>query len=486
MQNEIEKTKRKGILSSIALFGQSGYSALLGFASFFFLSLKSSVFVLGIYNTVLASLSFFNYITNLGLGAALVQKEKIDKEHLTSTLIFQTFLTLILCIIGIYYTDFFLKGYKNLPAEAKYIFWSLLVSLVFVSLKTPPSVLLEREIQIYKNVAVQAIENTVFYLSIIIFTFLNKPLQGIIFGILLRGALGLIIIYILRPWKPVLSFSFKKLKELLSYGLLIQGNSFLALLKDDLLTIYLSKTLGFEKLGLLTFAKKYAEMPLRLITDNLNRVFFPIFAKYQKQKEKLSYFVEKLLKYNSLLILPILLGAIFVFKPFLKIFPSYYEKWSPSLSMFYLFIISTIFVSFITPLTNLFNAIGKVKVSLKFMILWTAIFWALTPIFVKFFSYKTVPLIFVIAYSTFWLVIKEAKKYVDFSLAKTLKNVFLANQIMIAYLFTLTLLKIFLNLTPILFLLISIPGAAFIYFLSLLYLEGKDLFLNIIKIIKKE
>lgn len=483
MNKEIEKTKKKGLLSSLALFGQSGYSAFLGFISFFFLSLKSSVFVLGVYNTVLASLSFFNYITNLGLGAALVQKQKIDKEHLSSALIFQTFITILICIIGIYYTDFFLSGYKHLPPEAKFIFWSLLISLVFVSLKTPPSVLLEREIQIYKNVAVQVVENTIFYLTVIIFTFLEKPLQGIILGILLRSGLGLLLIYLIKPWKPILKFSFKKLKELLSYGLLIQGNSFLALIKDDLLTIYLSKALGFEKLGFITFAKKYAEMPVRLITDNLNRVFFPIFSKFQNERANLSYFMEKLIKYNSLIILPTLIGIAFVFKHFLQVFPNYYEKWHIAIPMLYLFIISTIFVSFITPFTSFFNAIGKVHLSIRFMILWTALFWILTLIFVKFFDYRHVPWVFVIVNSTFWMVLRVAKKYVDLNLKKTLKNILIAIQVMIAYLIALNIANLFTNIQPLPFLILSILGGALVYFITLIYLEGKELVLNIIKLI---
>ncbi len=481
---ETNLEKKRGILSSLALFAQSGYSAILGFASFFLLSIKSSVAVLGIYNTVLASLSFFNYITNLGLGAALVQKKEITDKHLSSALIFQTFLSLILALIGFFYTDFFLQGYKNLPYEAKFIFWALLFSLVLVSLRTPPSVLLEREVKIYKVVIVQSLENTIFYLSVIIFAFLEKPLQGIILGIVLRSLIGLLVIYIFRPWRPRLAFSFAKLKDLLSYGLLFQGNSFLALLKDDLLTIYLSKTIGFQNLGFITFAKKYAEIPLRIITDNLNRVFFPLFARAQQKKEKLAYLIDKLLKYNSLIVLPILVGSLFVFKPFLQLIPGYFEKWQETIFMFYLFIISSIFVAFMTPFINLFNAIGRVSISLKFMMLWTALMWILTPLFIHFLGYQFVPLAFVLTNATFVVVIKTAKKYVDFSIIKSVKNVFLALQTMILFLLGLNFSKNFVQLPPINYLLIAIPGSAFVYFLTLLYFEGKSIFTNVIKILK--
>ncbi len=486
MQDSIEKVKKKGVLSSIALFGQSGYSALLGFASFFLLSLKSSVFVLGIYNTVLATLSFFNYITNLGLGAALVQKEKIDDKDLSSALIFQTLLTLIVVILGILFTDRILKGYSNLPVEAKYIYWSLLISLIFISIKTPPSVLLEKNVEIYKNVIVQSLENTIFYASVIVLTFLNKPLTGIIVGVLLRSFIGIFLVYILKPWHPKLQFSFSRIKNLLSYGLLFQGNSFLALLKDDLLTIYLSKSIGFEKLGYLTFGKKYAEIILRIITDNLNRVFFPIFSKYQKEKDKLSYFVEKLLKYNGLLVFPILIGSLFVFKTFLQVVPGYYEKWGETLIIFYLFILSSFLVTFISPFTNLFNAIGKVKISLNFMLLWTILLWTLTPLTIHFLGYKGIPLAFIVTNSTAVFVVKIAKKFVSFSLRESLKNVIIAIQIMTLYLLTLTFVYKIVFIPKIAQLSLSVLGGAIIYYGTIFYLEGKDFILNVVKLIKNE
>src|SRR3989338_4912668 len=109
--------------------------------------------------------------------------------------------------------------------------------------------------------------------------------------------------------------------------------------------------------------------------DNINRVAFPLFSRFQDNNELLKKSLHKVIFYESLLILPIIFGAIFIFDSLLKIVPGYFIKWNVALTSFYFFSFSSLFVSFSTPLINLFNAIGKVKLSVMFMILWTTILW---------------------------------------------------------------------------------------------------------------
>ena len=70
-------------------------------------------------------------------------------------------------------------------------------------------------------------------------------------------------------------------------------HSFLALVKDDLLTVFLGKVLPFTEVGYIGWAKKWAEVPLRLVMDSVVRVTFPTFSRIQESKETLSRAIEK-------------------------------------------------------------------------------------------------------------------------------------------------------------------------------------------------
>ncbi len=472
----IKKIKQRGVLSAGSLLFQSGFSAILGFTAFFILTLKSNLYLLGIYNTVLAMMAFFNYFSSLGLAAAIIQKKEVDEKDLNTAFIIQTALSFLIIIVGFFLTNYLFVIYKDLPQNAIYLYWALLFSFFFLSLKTIPSVLLEKKIKIYKVVLVQLIENVVFYSIVIVMSLLNFDIFSLVVAVIARSLVGVISIYIMSPWSPKLIFSKSAAKSLLSYGVPFQGNSLLALVKDDLMIIYLGAVIGFEKLSIVTFAKKYAEFSIRLIMDNINRVAFPIYSQFQNNKVLLKKSVEKILFYEALFIFPIIIGSVFVFDNLLRLMPGYYIKWQVALISFYFFSFSALFVSLYSPLISLFNAIGKVKLTLIIMIILTGLNWLLIPLMIKLFGYRGISIAFFFISFSFIFVFIKAKLIIDFSL----KNAFAAPLISVmAMAVYLLLIKFWVSKTVINNLLLTglaIVGSAFVYFFVIYRIKGRVFF----------
>ncbi len=485
-EQELKSMKSKSIFSVLSLLFQSSYSAVLGFGAFFILTLKSNETLLGIYGTVLASLSFFNYITNLGLAAALIQKKDTKQIDLNTAFFIQMVLVTIAVILGMLFGDRLLAGYQDIPADAKYLFWALLGAFFLSSLKTIPSVLLEKKVEIYKNVLVQTVENTVFYLTIIIASFMGYEIPALIAAVALRSIVGVLMIFFMQPWSPSISFSLRSAKELLSYGLPFQGNSFLAMIKDDLLIIYLGQTIGLANLGIVTFGKKYAEMAVRIVTDNLNRVAFPVFAGVQENKELLNKSLQNVVFFGSLIVFPIIIGGLFTFDSFLKIIDGYYDKWNEALFSFYFFSLSALLVSMTTPFINLFNAVKRVKLSLVFMIVWTALTWILIPPAIHAFGYNAIAVCFFIVSLTFIFVEMKAKEIVPFSLFQTIKGVIFASGFMLFYLTVIRFIAINYLQSPELHLVFSLLGAPSVYISTIIGMYGLKIFQDLVKTLKRK
>lgn len=484
-EQELKTMKSRSIFSVLSLLFQSSFSAVLGFGAFFMLTLTSNETILGIYGTVLASLSFFNYITNLGLAAALIQKKDVKQVDLNTAFYIQLFLVILAVGVGWLFDDQFLSGYQDLPSDTIYLYWALLVSFFLLSLKTIPSVLLEKGVEIYKNVLIQIIENTLFYGTIIVMAVMGYEITALIVAVLVRGAIGLSLIFVMRPWAPTFSFSFSSAKQLLGYGIPFQGNSFLAMIKDDLLIIFLGQTIGLGNLGILTFGKKYAEIAVRIITDNFNRVAFPVFAGVQDNKPLLKKSLQNFLFFGSVIVFPVIIGAMFTFDSFLKLIEGYYDKWEPALFSFYFFSIATLLVSMTTPFINLFNAVKRVRLSLIFMAGWTALTWIIIPPAITFFDYNAVAVSFVIINATGLLVFLKAKEIVSFSLFETLKGVFLGTVLVVFYLSIIRFISIGMLESPELHLLFSLIGAPIVYASAILGMYGTGIFLQILHAIRR-
>jgi len=472
----MDDLKKKTILSTLSLFFQSGYSAALGFIANLVLTILLTPKIFGIYFTVLSLIAILNYFSDIGLAASLIQKKDIDDNEVATVFTIQQLLILSIIFIGWSATSTIMKFYK-LPIEGQYLYWALLISFFLSSLKTIPSIFLERKIQFQKIVLVQIVENTVFYLSVIILALFGWGLNSFAMAVIFRAFIGVIIIYYLSPWSIKIKIDLSILKKLLSFGIPFQMSSFLALVKDDLLILYLGKVLGFQALGYIGWAKKWAESPIRIIMDSLSRVLFPLFSRFQNNIDQLKRMVEKVIYYQSAIIIPTTVGLALIMGKIVDFIPKYY-KWTPALPFFYLFCLSALFSSYSTPFINLLNGLGKVKITFSFMIAWTTATWILTPILTFFFGSLGFPITLVILSSSFIIVVIVTKKTVNFSFGKNVYQFLTASVVMSAIVFLFSRLSISSGPS----LLISIAGGIIAYLLTLKLVFKVDL-LNEVRVI---
>ncbi len=475
-----EDLKKRSFLSIVSLFFQSGYSAVLGLVANLIITILLSPSVFGVYITVLSLISFLNYFSDVGLAGALIQKKELSEDDLATTFTFQQLLTLILIIIGFFFSPF-IKSFYNLPQSGVYLYWALLISFFISSMKTIPSVFLERKIKFQKIVLVQIVESTVFYATVSILAFMGFGLNSFTVAVLLRSVVGLVLIYSLSFWLPKIYISLSSLKELATFGLPFQATSIMGLFKDDLIVLYLGKVVGFEGLGYIGWAKKWADAPIRMITDNLSRIIFPLIARFQEQKERVKMLAEKILYYQTLLLAPVAVGIALVMSPLIYIIPNY-TKWLPALPLFYIFIASSLIVSFSAPFMNLFNALGKVKIAFSFMLFFTILTWILTPTLTKSFGYYGFPYTHILVSTSFVIVLFYARNLLKFRIFAPLYKSLLATAIMGFVVFELEKFFVPTKIN----LLLEIAVGASIYFISLLIIFKLNLFTEIKSFYAKE
>jgi len=157
---------------------------------------------------------------------------------------------------------------------------------------------------------------------------------------------------------------------------------------------------------------------LRLIMDSVIRVTFPAFSRLQASREHLRAAIEKTLFGLSATIFPISVGLLFFVQPLIGIIPKY-GKWEPAIASFYLLTVTAIFAGLTTPLTNALNAIGKIRVTLGLMVMWTVLTWALTLAFVQLFGFNGVAMAFLAVSTTIVIVVQLVKREVQFSFSKS-------------------------------------------------------------------
>jgi PST family polysaccharide transporter len=454
LESDYQKIKTKIFTGVIALSSRTLLLQIVSFISTFILTVLLTPEMFGVFFVVSAVISFLTYFSDIGLAAALIQKkEEPTNEELSGVFTLQNILVLTLILLAFLLSGFISEFY-TLNHDEIILYHSLLFSFFLSSLKTIPSVLLERRLEFTKLIFPQLIETIAFYFIAIICAYSGLGVLSFAYAALTRGAIGTILIYIISPWRISLSLSIDSMKKLISFGIPFQTNSLLALIKDDLMTVFLGKILPFNQLGYIGWAKKWAEAPLRLIMDSIIRVTFPTYSRLQHDKKILGKAIHQSIFFLSVFIFPLVISMLIVIRPLIEIIPKY-SKWEPALISFYIFSISTVFASFSTPITNALNAIGKIKITLYLMIFWTTLTWIFVPTFIYFIGFNGMAYAILIISLTGVIPMLIIRKYVDFSPFQDMLKCLLISVIygIILYFFTLIIkdLLIFLIILTIIF-----------------------------------
>lgn len=423
---------RKSVRGAFALISRTFFLQILSIATFLIISAKLNPEIFGIFVIAQSIIVFFNYFQDIGLAASLIQKkEEPSLSEYRSVFTTQQIIVLALVIPSIIFSGP-IASFYNLDGQGQLLFIALVFSFFLTSLRTIPSVMLERKLDYGKLVIPQIGENVVYNVALIVLVLMNFEITSFTIAVLLRSIVGLVLTYIVMPWKIGISFHLVHMKKLFSFGIPFQANSVLALVKDDLLIVYIGKILSFTQVGYVGFAQKVAFYPLRLVMDNVIRITFPSYSRLQHDPAAMKIAIEKSLFLISFFVFPAAFAIMFLSESFLSVLPRY-EQYLPAVLSIMFFAANTIFSSISTPLTNFLNAIGKVRITLYFMAFWTAATWGLTFVFIEWFGYNGVAMASFAVSLTSIGVLVVARRYVRFSVLRPVLRQLLACVFMVIF-----------------------------------------------------
>lgn len=342
--------------------------------------------IIGTFNLATAIVGFFSFFSDIGLAASIIQKkEEITEDELASTFFIQQTLVTIIALV-IFIAAPFIANFYKLDPGGDYLIRALAVSFFLTSFKVIPSVLFERDLNFKPLVIVEILENVIFVGLLVPLVLMDYGLFSYAIAQVVRSIVGVVVMYNITPWRIRFKRSFSSVKQLLRFGIPYQTNALLALLKDRLVVLLIGAMPMITKsdMGFITLAQSWAFIPLEIM-NIIIRVTFPAYAKLQDDRQALGAAVERSLYVMGLFLYPAMFGILALATNLVEIIGK--DKWGAIIPLVYLYSFSTLWASISTTFTNVFNAVGEIKITLKLMIMWTLLTWALTPVLVWQFDY---------------------------------------------------------------------------------------------------
>ncbi|PIR61047.1 MAG: hypothetical protein COU68_01535, partial [Candidatus Pacebacteria bacterium CG10_big_fil_rev_8_21_14_0_10_45_6] len=198
---EVQTLKRKSVTGAASYFARSILLQAIGFVSALVLSAYFAPEDFGIYGIVITIIGILVFFSDIGLASTLIQKKvqpTLDEYRSVFTVQFVLSLLILLICIGVTATD--LLSQKT-GVVGNYILLALGISFPLATLKTIPSIMLERELLFSKLVLPQIVEQISFHGILIWLAISGWGAFAYIPAVLVRSVSGVIALYLIKRWK---------------------------------------------------------------------------------------------------------------------------------------------------------------------------------------------------------------------------------------------------------------------------------------------
>lgn len=434
--------------------------------------------IFGIFAIISFVINFFAFFSDVGLGAALIQKkDQLTKKDLAVTFTLQQILVVAVVLVIYLSAPFFSLKY-HLGQQGIWLIRIFSLSLFLTSLKTIPSILLERKLKFNLLIWPEVVEVVSFQILAVGLAWLGLGIWSFIIGLLVRSLLGVIVLYLISPWRPQLAWDSHIAKKLVSFGLPFQLNGFIATIKDAVMPVFVGAVSGAAAVGYLNWALTFSKLPILFMSD-IFRVTFPTYSRIQHDTLLLKKAIEKTIRFTNLFLFPTVFLLAAAAKPIITII--FTDKWLPALPAFYIHLFGILVVGITNTFMDSLWALGKTKIAVKLLIIFTIVNWVTSvPLVYRFGFVGAMIGSVIVLYVSLPLTWYYIRKIVKVEVIKHIWPAFLASSL--AGLLTFKLNFLAVNLFS-LFLVGFLAGL--VYLACLLVLDHRQLLIDIRWFLKK-
>lgn len=317
----------------------------------------------GLMAMVMVVLGFAQVYSDMGIGAAIIHRQDITTNQLSSLYWLNIFAGFIICLI-IYFLQPFIIIFYNEPRLNDLLPWVVIIFL------TAPfgqqfQFLLQKELSFKIIALIDIFGSTVNLLVAISFAILGKGALALVLGRVSDSIIKSLAFSIIgfNRWRPLFHFKLCDLNGYIRFGFYQMGDKTISYFNSNLDKILIGSLLGSQLLGYYSLAWNLAIQPVSKINPVITRVAFPVFSLIQKDKNRLRSGYLSIIRLLSTINSPLLIGLAAVSQIFV---PTLFGgKWNSSIFLIQLLCFVSLFRSLGNPVGALLLSKGRADISFK-------------------------------------------------------------------------------------------------------------------------
>lgn len=278
--------------------------------------------------TIITGYAFF--FSELGFGAAIIQRADITKNELSSIFWFGLIVNVVLALgsfVIAYPTAMIFHEPKVIPITRATSALFLLAGLNIV-----PMNILKRDLS-FKDVGIiEMTGTTVSCAAMLVIAVSGGGVWTLIGGHIVRAFTNVVQTFIRAKWLPMRHFKFKEVRPFLRFGVSVAIGQSLFYVHSKSDRMFGGRALASSALGFYSLALQLAQLPTEKIVVLINQVSFPAFAKMARDKERFNKLYLNITKITAILVMPLFVGGFLVGESLIRLILN--EKWFAMLPLF--------------------------------------------------------------------------------------------------------------------------------------------------------
>lgn len=290
-----------------------------------------------------------------GLGTALIQKKNADDLDFSSVFYFNFVICLVLYAGMFVAAPFIAKFYGDTALTP--IIRVISLTIVISGVKGIQQAYVSKNM-LFKRFFFSTIGGTLFS------AFLGIGLAKAGYGVwalvaqqLSNTTVDTIILWITVKWRPQKSFSWKRLKGLLSFGWKLLVSSLLDAGYNNLRNLIIGKMYSSSDLAFYNQGDKFPKLIVTNINTSIDSVLLPTMSSAQDDRERVKCMTRRAIKTSTYVMAPLMMGLAFCATPIVKLVLT--DKWLPCVPFLRIFCITYMFWPVHTANLNAINAMGR-------------------------------------------------------------------------------------------------------------------------------
>jgi O-antigen/teichoic acid export membrane protein len=382
---EVEEVKRLAIRGVGSMFmrslGQRGMQMVGNVLLARWLAPKT----FGLYAIVSFIVGLAGFLSDLGLGASLIQRrEQLTENDLRTA--FSLSLMLNVVVVGALMAvssplAHMLHGGDNLLALR-----IMVMTILFSTFTAIPSIRLERALR-FTSLSFADLAGQVAYLAVALplaYPYWHHPhfaethaaaaVWCFVWATVASRFVNAAILFGVDRWRPRFGFDRVAMRHMMSFGLPYQLNGLVNALKDNFVPTFVAVVAGPRAVGFIIWAVGLATNALFLLPI-VQRVTFPAYSRLQHDKAALKDAIEKSIKWVAATVIPVTFLLAALGRQIVE--HVYGPKWILGLPSFYLLCIPMINAAYSTVMVSALYGLGRAKTVLRLTMVWAVAGWAL-------------------------------------------------------------------------------------------------------------